>query len=317
MAPQVSVIIKSYNHAAFVGQTIESIIEQSFQDFELLVLDDGSSDETPAIVASFKDPRLHLEVSVENRGISAAMNSLIARAQGEYIAILNSDDFALPGRLEKQAQLLAAEPEVGALFTLPETVDDFGKPTESYFDFSVAFTLPDFSRTSWLRFFFFHANCLCAPTAMIRRVVYDRAGEYDRKLTSLQDLDMWIRVATTSRIHVLREKLTAFRIHSEHGNLSAPRVDTRLRSQFEYSRILKHYRSMERSTLMEVFAPELAKGGIDLARSPDHWLSEIALTAGSPAHRLFALETLFDCCDGEDDIRRLRDLTATVNIFGL
>src|SRR5215470_10311500 len=111
--PKVSVVVKSYNHDAYVGETIQSVLDQSFQDFEIVVTDDGSSDGTPDVVRAFSDPRIHLEVFPHNRGISHAINATIARARGTYIAILNSDDFALPGRLERQAAFLDAHPDIG------------------------------------------------------------------------------------------------------------------------------------------------------------------------------------------------------------
>src|SRR5262245_33239036 len=215
MDPQVSVVIKSYNHAAYVGEAIQSILDQSFQDFEIVVTDDGSTDGTPDVIRRFADPRIHLQVFEKNRGISIAMNETIARARGEFIAILNSDDFALPGRLERQAAFLSANPEISGVFGLPRIVDEVGQPTRSSSDFTVPFSLPDLSRTSLLRRFFFDCNFLCAPTAMIRRVVYAQVGSYDPRFTNLQDFDMWVRLCTGHEIHIMLEELTAFRIHAD------------------------------------------------------------------------------------------------------
>lgn len=171
--PKVSVLIKAYNHAAYVAQTIRSVLDQSFQDFEIVVTDDGSTDGTLDILRSFDDPRIALQVHPTNHGISEAMNATLARARGEYCAILNSDDWALPERLARQAAFLDANPMVDAVFGMPEAVDEHGAPTQPYNDFTVPLRLPDFSRRSWLRQFFFAGNCLCAPTAMIRRSAYD------------------------------------------------------------------------------------------------------------------------------------------------
>src|SRR3954467_8727117 len=140
MTPQVSVVIKSYNHAAFVGEAIQSILDQSFQDFEIVITDDGSTDGTPDVIRRFADPRIHLGVPDKNRGISIAMNETIARARGEFIAILNSDDFALPGRLQRQADFLVSNPQIAAVFTLPKIVDDLGQPAVSFFDFTLPFS---------------------------------------------------------------------------------------------------------------------------------------------------------------------------------
>lgn len=317
MHPQVSVVIKAYNHAAYVGETIQSILDQSFQDFEIVVTDDGSTDGTANIIRGFADPRIHLQVFEENRGISIAMNATIARARGEFIAILNSDDFMLPGRLERQVAFLTANPEIGAVFGLPRIVGESGQPTKSFYDFTIPFSLSDFSRKSFLKFFFFHCNCLCAPTAMIRSAVYSQVGNYDPRLTNLQDFDMWVRVCTGHDIHVMREELTAFRIRADHRNMSAPRRDTTLRSQFEFAQILKRYRAMNPSLVREVFADEIAVMDISPDRPHDLWLLGLALKAESPAHRLFAVETLFEIAQSDAELSRLRDLAGSVDVFGI
>src|SRR4029079_1031142 len=102
MRPSVSVIIPSYNHEAFVGEAIKSVLDQSYQDFEIVIADDGSKDRTPEIIRRFADPRISLEVFQENRAAAAAANSAIGRSHGEFLCYLSSDDLFLPGKLEKQ-----------------------------------------------------------------------------------------------------------------------------------------------------------------------------------------------------------------------
>lgn len=317
MAPRVSVVIKSYNHAQFVAQAIQSVLDQSFQDFEIIATDDGSNDGTADVIRSFAEPRISLEVFPANRGISAAMNATLARARGELIAILNSDDYALPGRLERQAAFLDAHPNAGAVFAMPKPVDESGSPAASFFDFRSALALPDFSRRSWLRQFFFGGNVLCAPTAMIRRSVYAACGEYDPRLSNLQDLDMWVRLAALAPIHVMSDELTAFRIRGGNQNMSAPRADTALRTQFEYAQILRRFRAMPLPVLEEAFAQELSEKRIDTQGAADIWLAELALTIESSAHRLFALQTLFETAQSDEELRSLRDRMGTIDVFGI
>jgi glycosyltransferase involved in cell wall biosynthesis len=316
MPPQVSVVIKSYNHAKYVGEAIQSVLDQSFQNFEIVITDDGSSDGTADKIREFNDPRIRLRVFKKNRGISNAMNATIARARGEFVAILNSDDFALPGRLAREVSFLTANPTIGAVFGLPRTVDEQGQPTKSFFDFTIPFSLPDFSRVSLLRHFFFSSNCLCAPTAMVRRAVYAQVGSYDPRLTNLQDFDMWVRICTDHNIHILDEELTAFRIRGDQLNMSAPRRDTILRCSFEFAQILKHYRSMNPRLLKKVFARDLAEAKISTKQAPYRWLIELALTASLEAHQIFAVETLFDEAQSDDEFFRLRDLTGSLDLFG-
>jgi glycosyltransferase involved in cell wall biosynthesis len=316
VSPTVSVAIKAYNHADYVHQTIASVLEQSFQDFEIVVTDDGSTDATPEIIASFTDPRIRFERFERNRGISAAMNATTARARGEFVAILNSDDFALPGRLERQVAFLRAHPEIAAVFGRPRWVGEHGEPVSGYEDFTAPFEERRVPRRVWLRHFFFHGNCLCAPTAMIRRSALE-AGRYDPRLHNLQDFDRWIQLLEHHEIHVLPAELTAFRCRAGNRNASAPRRDTVLRSVFETFEILKRYRRFDRAFLREIFAEDIARHAVDTTSLTGVWLAEIALTAQGASHHLFALDSLFGAATTDADLRRLRELTGSVNAFRL
>ena len=317
--PKVTVVVKSYNHASYIRECIQSALDQDFEDFELVVTDDGSTDGTPEIIRQFSDPRIRLKILPSNTGISQAMNEAIGRSRGTYIAILNSDDFALPGRLAYQVKYLDAHPTISALFGSPLLVGEDSRPTGAQWPHPMPVTKPEkVSRTGWLRHFFLKGNCLCAPTAMIRRESYARAGAYDPRLTNLQDLDIWVRFLLSGlNIILLPEQFTAFRVRENNLNTSAPRPDTRLRAQFEFSRILRHYRLQERESLRQIFAPDIAAGRIG-GDMPSHiWLSELALDGAYPAHKLFALETLYESAENPEDYRRLREMTGSLDLFGL
>ncbi|TXN22706.1 glycosyltransferase [Methylobacterium sp. WL9] len=320
-APTVSVLVKSYNHAPYVAQTIASVLDQSFQDFEIVVTDDASRDATAEIVRGFDDPRIRLEVLPANLGISGAMNATIARARGRYLAILNSDDWAVPGRLARQVTFLDEKPHVSLVFGLPQPVDEAGDPTVAYNDFRRPLQLGDFSRRSWLRQFFFEGNCLCAPTAMIRREAYAAVGVYDPRLTNYQDLDMWIRMLIAGHtIHVLDEELTAFRIRAGDANMSAPRTDTHLRSAFEMTKLLRHFARLDAATFDEVFGPDPG-GGSGEAFPPDMpvpvRIAELARRSPRVEYNHFALEILYETAQRQEDFDRLRVDAGEIDAFGL
>jgi len=126
--PTVSVIIPAYNQANFIGKAIESVLRQTYQDFEIIVIDDGSTDNTEEITRGFKDKRVkYIKKYKKNRGISVARNIGIKTARGKYIALLDSDDEWLPEKLDKQINILQSEsPEVGVVYSNLCYIDENG-----------------------------------------------------------------------------------------------------------------------------------------------------------------------------------------------
>ena len=162
MHPKVSVVMASYNHAAFVRQAIESVLNQSFTDLEMVITDDGSPDATVEVIRSISDARIDLLAFPENHGTCDGINNSISRARGEYLAVLSSDDFFLPGKIARQIEFLDTHPEIGAVFGLPRVVDESGTElTESSHPFTKIFTKVNRNRVQWLRHFFEFGNCLC------------------------------------------------------------------------------------------------------------------------------------------------------------
>ena len=315
--PPVTVIIKSYNHEKYVAEAMSSVLEQTFQDFQLVVTDDGSTDATAKVIRGFSDPRIDFVALPMNRGLSNAMNVSLQRATGEFVAILNSDDYADPARLERQLGYLTSNPAAVAVFSEPRIVDEDGAERPPLPAFALPLSFPDFSVGTWLRQFFLGGNCVCAPSAMIRRGAYGMAGPYDRRITNLQDLDMWIRMLAFGELHVLPDRLTSFRVRADNQNLSAPRLDTQLRWPFEYAQILRRFLRLDERVVRNAFAETFARHGISSALPLAQSLAELALVANSPSHRAFALETLFAAARTDADFVRLREVTGTVNVFGL
>ena len=315
--PAVSVLVKSYNHAAYIQRTIDSILAQSMQDFEIVVTDDASTDGTADIVRGYKDSRIKLEISPVNLGISGAMNATIARARGRYLAILNSDDWSFPERLQHQAEFLDRYDQVALVFGLPRTVDEHDLPVEGYNDFAIPLRFPSFSRNWWLRHFFLYSNCLSAPTAMIRRQAYKTVGAYDRRLTNLQDLDMWIRMLIAgSNIHLLAEEVTAVRIRDNHANMSAPSLDKMNRTGFELGKVLRHYAAMDGSLLESIFGEVFNAGPHTMGKSAPMRLAELSLRDTRREYQAFALDLIFDHASDQADFDWLRDLAASLDPRG-
>jgi glycosyltransferase involved in cell wall biosynthesis len=133
-APTVSVIIPSHNYGRFLGEALGSVLAQSFADFEVTVVDDGSTDDTQAVLDGFHDPRLR-RIRIENSGNSVAINTGLDAARGEFIAILDADDRWRPAKLERQVAMMRSEPELGAVFTDFARFDEGGYFPKTQFTF--------------------------------------------------------------------------------------------------------------------------------------------------------------------------------------
>lgn len=255
--PKVTVIIPSYNHAKFIAEAIQSVLSQTYQDFDILICDDGSQDNSIEIIRQFTDPRITFIVNPQNLGAAYTVNMMIKQANGKYIALLNSDDIWLPEKLEKQVTILDQNPELGAVFSdaMPIHEDGrwFSNPKHFYYNI---FTQKNRSRAEWLRYFFYVGNCICHPSMLIRKSVYENVGGYNRLLASLPDFEMWVRVCAKYDIYILEDKLVKFRILDGECNASGLNPENIVRGQFERYKLFDSFCLIDDIDLFNKVFPE-------------------------------------------------------------
>lgn len=202
--PKISVVMPVYNNAPYLAAAIESILNQSRDDFEFVIVDDGSTDGSGAIMDGYaaRDGRLRI-VRQENRGMIAALNRGLDLARGELIARMDGDDMAEPARFEKQAAFLDANPDIGALGTWIMVVEEDGRERLPGADppvdpAAVAESLK-------------HSTPIMHPTAMIRKAVADRIGGYRAAYRHCEDYDYWLRFSEQAKLANLPERLLRYR----------------------------------------------------------------------------------------------------------
>ncbi|MGF7002010.1 glycosyltransferase involved in cell wall biosynthesis [Lachnospiraceae bacterium PFB1-21] len=220
--PKVTVFLTSYNHEKNLPQSIESILNQTFSDFELIIMDDCSTDGSWGIIQGYeKQDRRIRTIRHEYNWSHSGLANEYSSFKGEYLAIAHSDDFWSEDKLEKQVKYLDEHNDIGACFTWVNLVDDEGKVFEDrkHFYYGV-FDRENRSRFEWLKFFFDLGNCLCHPSVLIRTKAYVEYNMFPKGLSSLPDLFLWIRLCFNTEIYVMQERLTFFRIHGDEGNTS-------------------------------------------------------------------------------------------------
>lgn len=302
--PLISVIVPSYNHEKYIGHTIESILGQTFQDFEIIIADDCSKDQTVKEIKKFGDSRIKLFQFEKNQGGSVVVNHCIRFSKGKYIAILCSDDVFLPAKLEKQLAVLETEPEISAVFSLVQIIDEDGNEFQGTHTSSEIFKQPNRTRYEWLNHFFYKRNCLCHPSVLIRKECYQSIGNYNESYAQLPDFDFWIRLCRKYEIHILQESMVKFRIRNNEANASGFNPQNLIRSQWELGHILKNYCNLSIADFHKVFPGVLDPGETDEALVP-FFVAKLALEVDSVPYRFFALETLFNLLADPNIARKL------------
>lgn len=199
---KVTVLMPVYNTAAYLKQAIDSILAQTFTDFEFLIIDDASTDGSVDIIKAYADPRIQLIQKPENTGYTNSLNMGLNLAKGEYIARMDSDDISLPNRFARQVAFMDAHPEVGVCGTLVEFIGAREgieeKETESH----------------RIKNILFRTNQFCHPSIFIRTSVLRENNLYfDPALEPAEDYAFWVRLSRVSDLRNIAERLVKYRIH--------------------------------------------------------------------------------------------------------
>lgn len=307
MTPTVSVIIPSYNHGRFIRQCIQSVLDQTFQDFEIIITDDGSSDRSVEIIEEFVDPRIKLFKHLVNKGASVAANNCIINSSGKYIAMLSSDDVWYPEKLEVQVKYLEAHPEISIVFGKADWIDVSGNLLMAGFPYKNIFDVKNRTRFEWLRHFFKVGNCLCHPCSLIRKEHYLEVGLLDPSFANLPDFDLWVRFCLKHDIHILDQPLIYFRRINEQENASGDNISSRIRNRFEYKQILTHYLSIQDPNELLLVFPEIARYGEVSAEIIPYFLSRIAMDSGIDFKMSWGLDNIYTLLKNEATAQKLEE----------
>ena len=228
--PKVSVVIPAYNAMTYLPETVGSVLQQTFTDFEVLIVNDGSTDSISSWVATVKDDRVRL-ISQANQGLPGARNTGITQAQGEYVAFIDADDLWEPTKLDQQVQCLDAKPEVGLVYTWTLLIDRHGNSTGTV-------TAATVEGNVWEKLLLGDAIG-SGSVAMVRRSCFDRVGLFDPELTSIEDCEMWVRIAAEYPFAVIKEALVRYRQHPSGMSRNYDRMaqNSRLKIDKNFARV--------------------------------------------------------------------------------
>jgi glycosyltransferase involved in cell wall biosynthesis len=212
-APLVSVIIPCYNQAHYLGEAIESVINQTYPRCEIIVVDDGSTDNTAEVAARYKEVRC---IRQQNQGLSAARNSGLRESKGEFLVFLDSDDRLLPEAIETGLKYLQERPECAFVSGHYRLIDSEGEPGPPEPQHLV-------EKDHYLTLL--RKNYIIAPASVVyRREVFDAVGSFDTSLRSSEDYDIYLRIARTRAVHCHGGVVAEYRRHTSNMSSNSERM---------------------------------------------------------------------------------------------
>lgn len=209
--PLISVIMSVYNNDRFLKIAIDSILSQTFRDFEFLIVDDGSTDRSPQILQSCaaKDDRIRI-IRQANQGVTRSLNTLIQKAKGEFLARMDADDISCPTRFAQQVQFLQQHPEVVCVGGCYDFIDEAGRVLMHHQTATTDAEIQQLALTG--------NTPINHPSAMMRRSAVVLVGGYDPSFKSAQDLDLWLKLGEVGKLANLPETVLLYRQHAQSAS---------------------------------------------------------------------------------------------------
>jgi glycosyltransferase involved in cell wall biosynthesis len=269
MTPRVSVVMSVYNGETYLQEAVESILSQTFNDFEFIVIDDGSFDSTPRLLARYeqRDPRVLIYRFEGNRGLSTSLNFGIERARGEYIARMDADDVSLPNRLQEQVSFMDAHPEISVCGSWVELIGMKNGGEWKY---------PASHEAIYARTLF--ENTLVHSSIIIRVSLFKKyALAYDESVRYAQDYELWSRTVALTRFANVDQVLLRYRIHGQ-GAGSKHREEQLRVHEIIYRRLLQPF-EVELTRVNLLTHQTLAvyqSGNAEFLRNARHWLESLS-----------------------------------------
>lgn len=238
--PLVSIFILCYNHEKYVAESIESVINQTYKNIEIIIVDNASTDNSKAIIESYvmKDNRIKFFPMEYNSFASAGSNFAIKQCSAEYICGLSADDYFELNKVEIQLKYMLSN-KLSNTFTWVRVVND---DNEELFEHSISNLFNrDFLPNEIEKIFIIQGNTICAITWMFHKSIFEKYGYFDHRLLQTQDFDLWLRIIKNEKINMLTQKLACYRVRDDGNNLSVNMNDkASIRSWFEIIYCVRH-----------------------------------------------------------------------------
>lgn len=297
--PKIAIYMPCYNHEKFVGDAVNSILNQTYQNWELYIVNDGSTDKSGDILSSYQDERIHYYDFKENTKFVGAANFLqekIKHLDVEYIAAMASDDMWKEDKLEKQLKFLSQNPEYKACFTWDKII--FETEGGSYRKNKNYSHKENRSRYDWIYYFFLFGNCLNANSMLMEKDIFYELGRMNQYYIQYADYRLWFKFVEKYPFYLIEEELTYYRRHE--ANLSEPSLEVILRCYNEgFHMISEIINPMEKHTFRRAFYKNLSYTNCN---SQEELLAEkfmLLMNSKKCDYEQVAMDLYFNFCENE------------------
>ena len=250
--PLVSIFILCYNHGKYISQAIESVINQTYKNIEIVIVDNASTDNSKSIIESYsrKDTRIKFFPMEHNLFPSAGSNFAIKQCKGDYICALSADDYFELNKVDVQLKYMLSN-DLTNTFTWVKVIDDnmkelIGHWADNLFN-------REFLPNEMEKIFITQGNSICAITWMFKKTMFEKYGYFDHRLLQTQDFDLWLRISKNEKLNLLKKKLTCYRVRDDGNNLSSDKDNNvYLRTSFESTYYIRRILDFDNQLLSEI-----------------------------------------------------------------
>lgn len=301
--PKFSVLCPSYNHEKYVGEFIESVLNQKEQDFELIIVDDCSSDKTAAEIRKFKDSRIKLIQHEFNKGVSAGLTTAFNASKGQILVLMASDDILMPNHLMEANEILNRKQDINAVYCNPILIDENGQ------QISDQFFIKNQNRHYLLRAMFLYGNYLSSPGMVVRKEAFEKILPLNLSLVNYQDYHMHVRLMIFGEIFVNENRLIKYRRHTNLSSLSSETISNSNREVLEIDKLMDTYLSIKDVNLLQQIFPKQLNQ-LKLKVFPDtieYVLARIAMTSNVYTRQIWGFKKIMSLINDDKYFSLLND----------
>lgn len=313
MNPKISILAPSFNHEKFVGFFIESVLAQTFSDFECIIVDDCSSDRNVEEIQKYKDARIKLVRQPYNQGINASLNTAFENASGEYLVFCATDDMLKSNALEVLYSALEKNPDAKVIYPRLIQIDKDNQITKQ-----IGFlkNIKKQTREEMLHHLFMRGNCLTSPGMSLKKQDFKEIlYPLDMSLVNLQDVQMHIKLLLAGEIILLDDALILYRFDASTSNISTKTLTTAKREEVEKYKLLdtfleiKHIAGGGLELLTQIFSREINTYSIKpRLETIKYFLGRMALLSPEESHRVWGYRQIMESYSTKEGAKKLKEL---------